>query len=417
MKNKITPWLQSIGIVIPFMGQGFIFFIRTLLPAVGNPSLVTLAFQILSLLLIYSNRSFKTLYKGNFILFITYIAFLIYTLFFLFFNNKESGNRILDLVYISLGLAYLVLLHKVDYSISSYILKVILVLTLLINVSLIYTILTNPKFVIGMRATVNFISPNNSGFSGNPHIYARNGLNAIIISLLFLFKTKNNSFLTYIFYWICLLIGISVLFLTLVKTAIIIAPLIFITFLITKKNYIQSKINSTKILNSLITVLSITFFFIIDKIQNLIQAYGETAFKVVEVSMNTIFGKSSEKGIDVSTLERVKNLNYVKNLFQENPTYFIFGNGFRTFYVDVPFIEVFLNFGLIGILMFIAYLIPLYMFSIKNILKSSDNFQLFLSIFIISTILSMFTQGRPMEYGFYISAAIYIRFLGTDKFV
>jgi hypothetical protein len=268
-----------------------------------------------------------------------------------------------------------------------------------------------------MRATVNFISPNNSGFSGNPHIYARNGLNAIIISLLFLFKTKNNSFLTYIFYWICLLIGISVLFLTLVKTAIIIAPLIFITFLITKKNYIQSKINSTKILNSLITVLSITFFFIIDKIQNLIQAYGETAFKVVEVSMNTIFGNSSEKGIDVSTLERVKNLNYVKNLFQENPTFFIFGNGFRTFYVDVPFIEVFLNFGLIGILMFIAYLIPLYMFSIKNILKSSDNFQLFLSIFIISTILSMFTQGRPMEYGFYISAAIYIRFLGTDKFV
>lgn len=420
MKNKITPWIQSLGIVIPLMGSGLIFFIRTFLPTFSNPSVVTLAFQLISLAFLYTSSSFKNLFKGNYILFITYFLFLIYTTFLFVLNNKDSGYKYTNILYLGLSFIYLLQIHKISYHISDYILKTILILSFIINVSLIYSLITNPYYVIGMRATVSFIGENSSGFSGNPHIYARNGLNSLIISLIFLFRYKEQKMINYSFYWFNFFFSIVILLITMVKTAIIISPLIlFLFFLSRKPHYIQQSttfsLKSKRYLS--IILLFIPFlFFNYSKLIDLISSYYNMGFGMLISSLNTLSGGSGVNGnVDVSTLERVSNLQMVKNLFINHPLYFIFGNGFRYFYVDVPYVEVFLNFGFIGIILFSIFYLFLYYFSFKNVLTTSDPFQLFISIYIISLVLSLFTQGRPLEFGFYIHSAFFIRFLATDQ--
>ena len=403
------------------MGSGFVFFIRSLAPSLGNPSFFTLAFQILSLGMIFTNTSFKTLYKGNNVIFTFYLLFLAYALVFFFFLNKEPGDRIYTATYITLSILYLLFIHKIDYSITTYLLKGILILTLLTNLSLLYSIITNPNFIIGMRATINFnSSTSTSEYSGNPHIYSRNALNAFIISFIFLFKSANSKIHQIIFYWICYLLSMVILLLTLVKTMILMAPIILFTLLLTKRpttNISALFKQKRKVYLTLLILVLITYFFNDDKILNILSSYGEMGTRFLSNSLYTIFGgDSTESTIDASTAGRVDNLSFVKELFLNRPFYFIFGNGYKFFYVDVPIVEVFLNFGIIGLGLFLIYLASTYFFAIKNLVKSIDPFQIFLSVYIISTSLSLFTQGRPLDYSFFMHAAFYIRFLGTDQF-
>lgn len=129
-------------------------------------------------------------------------------------------------------------------------------------------------------------------------------------------------------------------------------------------------------------------------------------------ALNTILGQNNtEVGIDPSAMYRINTINYVKDLFINNPLYFIFGNGYKFYYVDVPVLEVFLDFGIIGLILYLFYISFTYYFSFKNIFLSNDNFQIFVSIYIITGFLSLFTQGRPIDYTFFMHAAFYIRFL------
>lgn len=404
------------------MGSGFVFFIRTFIPRIGNPSFVTLIFQILALALLFSNKSYKTLYKGNKIIFYSYLTYVAYSLLFFLLLNNEPGNRITDVVYLGISVIYLIFLHKIDYSITQKLLIAVLILSFLINVSVIYASFSNPNFVIGMRATINF--SNTENYSGNPHVYAKNGLTSIIISLLLLFKSNDKKIWQYIIYWICLLVGIAIMLFTLVKTAIIITPFILLLFLITyipKHNEFEVISNKRKkasqLFKSFLIIIFSFFLFKTEKINQIFESYGNMAITFTTRSINTILGISGNSGgFDESTFMRVQNLTKLKNLFFDNPLYFIFGNGYRYQYVDVPIAEVFQNFGVIGLFLFLIYLFNIYFFSLKNILTSNDLFQIFLSIYIFSTLLSTFTQGRPLDYGFFIHASFYIRFLGVNIF-
>lgn len=406
------------------MGSGFVFFIRMFIPNVGNPSFVTFFFQILSLILLYSTKSHKTLFKGNFIIFLIYFIFILFSSIYFVLWNIEPGNRLIDIAYISVSIVYLLFLHKIDYSISKNLLIGILILSFIINLSVVYASFTDPNFGIGMRATVNFSKTQE--FSGNPHVYAKNGLTSIIISLLFLFKSKIKNFGAYIFFWICLFTGIAIMFLTLVKTAILISPFVVIlflfTFLINKNQHSipLEKENSTfnlKPILSLGLILFILSFFYTNYLKDIIDSYGTIAVRFVSKSINTILGNAEGSlGFDSSTYTRVENLQKLKNLLLDHPYYFIFGNGYRFYYVDVPIAEVFMNFGIIGLFIFVTYLVIIYTFSIKNIFMSTDMFQIFLSIYILSTFLSTFTQGRPLDYNFFIHSSFYIRFLGVNSF-
>ncbi len=371
----------------------------------------------------FTNSSFKTLYKGNYALFICFSLFMLYSLLFFILNNSDPGYKYINMVYLGLSIIYLLFLHKLDYSISNHILKCILFITLLINLGLIYSIITNPFYAIGMRATVSFTSSDSNSFSGNPHIYARNALNSLIVSMIFLFRYKETKLVNYLYYWICLLISIIILFLTLVKTAILIAPFIIILILISKRIKNQDEIvkkeksnKQFKIFGSLLILLFITFSFNLNQLIDIINSYGNIGFSLINNSLGTIFGINSNGSvtIDSSTLTRVNNLKFVKDLFYNHPIFFIFGNGYRYFYVDVPIVEIFLNFGIIGLILYILWHFLLYFFSIRNIISTNDSFQLFLSVYILSTFISLFTQGRPLEYGTYIHAAFFIRFLYTN---
>ena len=85
---------------------------------------------------------------------------------------------------------YFFSLLKTDNEIKEILPFWIFIFTLVINLCLLYSIYNNPLYSLGARATVQFGSDD---FTGNPYIYAKNGLAGFIISTLILkFRTNSN---------------------------------------------------------------------------------------------------------------------------------------------------------------------------------------------------------------------------------
>src|SRR5690606_34068727 len=94
----------------------------------------------------------------------------------------------------------------------------------------------------------------------------------------------------------------------------------------------------------------------------------ELGYRVIERRIENLlntFKPSKEEGlysteevkVDDSASTRVKNIEYIKTKFQENfeETNFkniVFGNGYFDLYVDVPILEVFNSYGLLGLGLF-----------------------------------------------------------------
>lgn len=400
------------------MGSGFVYFIRSLLPNLGNEAISNLIFQCISIVLINTNPNYSKLYKGNLILFITtYSYFIINILYFFLYNTADGGIWINELILFGLSGAYLIQLMKVDNKIQDILPYAILILSLLINISLLYSILSNPYYIIGMRATVNFASNTSGKFSGNPHIYSKNGLIAVIVSLLLIFKNdKKFNILQYCFLWICLLLGLVCIFATLVKTTFLSLPLVIFLLILTYINRGKIKENKYRlktIWQAFFLLIIPTILFSINKITALFNQYGSIGLKMLQKSFNSLgIGNGDTGTLDVSTNERVYNFKKLIFLLKNQPLEFLFGNGYKYFYIDIPILEVFIDFGIIGFIPFVLFFIMILFLSFKNILTSNNIFQLFLAFYIITTILTYFTQGRPMDYWFFIQSSLYIRFLG-----
>jgi hypothetical protein len=82
------------------------------------------------------------------------------------------------------------MLVSVSNEVKDYFLPVTVALTFLGSICLIYSMATNPLFVLGQRATVVF-GDGTSASNGNPHVYARNAFAGIFASY-FMFQTRNS---------------------------------------------------------------------------------------------------------------------------------------------------------------------------------------------------------------------------------
>jgi nicotinamide riboside transporter PnuC len=81
------------------------------------------------------------------------------------------------------------MLVSVLNEVKDYFLPVTVALTFLGSICLIYSMATNPLFVLGQRATVVF--GDGTSANGNPHVYARNAFAGIFASY-FMFQTRNS---------------------------------------------------------------------------------------------------------------------------------------------------------------------------------------------------------------------------------
>lgn len=365
-----------------------------------------------------NNTPIKVGYKPNLLLFQVGISFLLISIFYFIFYNGDKGSFNSEIINFAFLFLYLLFLLKAKNSIQSYLPIVILGFTLITNLALIYSIATNPAYVIGSRATVQFKSATGD-FAGNPHMYSRNGLAGFIISILLIFKNdltlwlKNNALVRVAAHanlWISLL----VIVLTQTRVtfiSLIIVMLAILIFVFPIKTFF-------KVSHWYVVGFYMSIFYYLNLLNNrysfveLINNYFNSFLGLVYKALNTGLKLGKNDDVDDSAMGRVSNFNYFIELWNENPTNFLFGFGYRFRYIDIPVLESFINFGFIGFILYLSFNIILLVYSIKAF-KSNSIFQIFLGLFYLHTFLAIFSSGRPLDFTYWIAFLVYIRFLGV----
>jgi len=407
---------NSIGIILLWIGPPLIYFLKGY-SGLGSGSVFTGICYFLGILLMLNDTPIKIGYKPNILLFQVGISFLIISVFYFIFYNGDKGSfnsEIINFVFLSL---YLLFLLKAKNSIQGYLPIIILFFTLITNLALIYSISTNPAYVIGSRATVQFKSATGD-FAGNPHMYSRNGLAGFIISILLIFKNDltlwlKKSALVRLAAHANLWISLLVIVLTQTRVtfiSLIIVMLAILIFVFPLKSFF-------KVTHWYVVGFYMSIFYYLNVLNNrysfveLINNYFNSFLGLVYKALNTGLKLGKNDDVDDSAMGRVSNFNYFIELWNDNPMNFLFGFGYRFRYIDIPVLESFINFGFIGFLLYLSFNIILLVYSIKAF-KSNSIFQIFLGLFYLHTFLAIFSSGRPLDFTYWIAFLVYIRFLG-----
>ncbi len=408
---------NSIGIILLWIGPPLIYFLKGY-SSLGSGSIFTGICYFLGILLMLNNTPIKVGYKPNLLLFQVGISFLLISIFYFIFYNGDKGSfnsEIINFVFLAL---YLLFLLKAKNSIQGYLPVVILGFTLITNLALIYSISTNPAYVIGSRATVQFKSATGD-FAGNPHMYSRNGLAGFIISILLIFKNDitlwlKNSALVRLAAHANLWISLLVIVLTQTRVTFISLIIVMLSILI----FVFPLKSFFKVTHWYVVCFYMSIFYYLNVLNNrysfveLINNYFNSFLGLVFKALNTGLKLGKNDDVDDSAMGRVSNFNYFIELWNENPLNFLFGFGYRYRYIDIPVLESFINFGFIGFLLYLSFNIILLVYSIKAF-KSNSIFQIFLGLFYLHTFLAIFSSGRPLDFTYWIAFLVYIRFLGV----
>jgi hypothetical protein len=416
--KKFLLSINSIGILLLWLGPPFIYFLKALIMPNSISFLFTGFFYGLGicLMLITVNNKFGFLPNLHLLLFGGVFFFISQLYLFLYNLERQSFN--LDVLSLILILLYFLFLLKTDNEIKDIMPFWIFIFTLIINLSLLYSISTNPLYSFGVRATVQF---GTDDFTGNPYIYAKNGFAGFIISTLLL-KFRNSpikyysNFFVQFFSHVNLWVSVVVIFLTQTRSMFLSFTIILIPLLFLSRN--NSVIKATLKINYALylfySFLMILFTFfnikysIIDVVSNIFLHSYETFSGAIGTALS--MGTISQ---DSSAMSRVFTLEYLIKLIQERPELLLIGGGYRFLYLDIPVLEVLINFGMLNFIFYLVFTFYLLKFSFKAIF-SSNVFQIFLGYMSVQLFIASFTSGRPLDFSFWISYLIFIRFFEND---
>ncbi|WP_395768882.1 hypothetical protein [Aquirufa sp.] len=416
-ENKILNWKVSLGIIIIWIAPPFIYFLKEFI-GVGQTSIFAGIIYSVGLILLINHIPLKVFYKGNETLAFTGLSFFFLGFFYFLFYNTQRSSIIVDAINFSILIGFIYCIFRVDNDVQYYLPLLILAVTLVNNFALIYSISTNPDYVLGARATVQYNKGTGEDFSGNPIVFGRNAVAGLLISFLFIHKKAyyfigNRSARANILAHINLLISLVVLILTQTRGNFISVGLC-IAFYLVFGNYSLSagfKSNKSTILYYLLVLAMMQYLNTKFHILEILSGYSERAYEFLLRAINTGLGinnPSSQQ--DASAMNRVQNITYIKNLISRDWFDFIFGKGYKFWYVDIPALEAFVNFGILGVFLFIVFNVLILYYIILGI-KTKNLFQNFISLFYINLLVSVFTGGRPLDFSYWVFYIILIRFL------
>ncbi len=408
---------QFIGIFLVFMGTPLLYFFKEVLGFGGSSTFTVLGF-FAGFALMLSKDVFSKFYRPNVPLFRLAAIFTGISLIYFFAYNdvysdsylvmRDSGNYLFIFI-------FFYLLLTVPNEVKDYFLPIVVVLTFIGSVCLIYSIATNPYFILGQRATVVF-GDGTTTTSGNPHVYARNAFAGIFASY-FMFQSKN--LLWKFFCAVNILLSAVVLILAQARSILLsfmIAVALFCYYNISGKALKSAISGLFKPKNFLIfmAIIGAVMYFLSTQynlymiVESYFNAFSETFVK----ALLTAFGLADEKQIDHSALGRVGNLEYFKELMYSEPYSLILGKGYRFWYMDMPIIEALLDYGIIGFWSFGMMNLLIFRECLRA-MKAKDNvFTMFLAYFYITYFVGLFTGGRPNDTPYWFVFAVMIRFMG-----
>jgi hypothetical protein len=410
MKLKI----QALGIAMLLFGSPIIHFFRDFFTIIPKSSLIMPLFSIIFLGMVFNLNQFKRIYKPNYNLSVTAWAFLGYSMFMACISPHKLKVELEIFNYLFLIIFFFVLCG-VSNDIDKIALKYIILVVILCNLALIVSFIVNPFSKLGERATISNAAWGDGG--GNPTLYALIAFAGIIASLLEYAKAKFNFKLIILF---CLFTSMAVLLMTVVRSMLISISLAIIVYIFTRisaptkqpKLWYQKSISKSNlyVIGIFIFASTLILIFFGDKILNAINLYSKIFIRVAGNVFETVL--EGNKKADVSAGNRLVTLIAAQNKLSEGPLIVIFGAGYRFLYLDVPFVQVLLEEGLIGFTLILIFHFQLWKHFFQIATRPTSNWLKFWMYFYISQFVNSFTRGEPYDPYFWIyflAMAIFIK--------
>ncbi|MES2519788.1 MAG: hypothetical protein V4585_16855, partial [Bacteroidota bacterium] len=311
---------------------------------------------------------------------------------------------------------FFILLLSVSNDIKDYFLPIVVFLTFLGSVCLIYSMATNPYFIIGQRASVVF-GDGSTTASGNPHVYARNAFGGVFASYLML---RSKNFLWKVFSLSNLVLSVVVLVLTQARSillAFFFTVAIFCYYNISAKSVKNVFVGIFKPQNLILIILlfsGFTYFISTQaKLVSIINLYYDAFTITFTKAILTATGMAEDaKSIDYSAMGRVNSFAEFKKIFFETPWQLILGKGYRFLYMDIPLLETWIDCGIVAFISFATLNWVIFKEALRAIKDGTNPLTTFLGYFYMCYFVGLFTGGEPYGTPYWFIFCMMIRFLG-----
>jgi hypothetical protein len=405
----------SVGISMMFNGFPMIFFIRDTLHIGPSGSSFTAAFFALAFVLMLPQHLFQRLYKPNIILFNLGLGFLLVTVYYFLFIN-HGGKSATDVGYLIFIFGFIVLLMHIPNEVRDTLVLVMFLYSLFCNVTLVYSLLTDPNWSPGMRAAVSF-SIDNARPGGNPHMTARNGVICLITAIVLIPRFSNILIKLFLFF--STIFSIAVVILSLAKSSYIGIGLMIFCYFMFRFRVLKaiSSVGSFFTFKNMIMVflgfLAVRYFLsFYSNVFDILLGYWSNFENRI---MNVIFTALGVKltvtaDIDYSAMGRVNGFQeFMDTLYSRDA---LMGRGYKSVYLDIPILESFVAEGIAGFIFFASFNFFLVIYAIREMRRGTNTLTTFLAFFAMSMSILLLTGGQPTEIAFWFPYAVFIRFLG-----
>lgn len=415
INKNFTNLRYSLGIAMMFNGFPLIFFFRDTLGIGPASSVFTAIFFTLALLLMMPGHLFKRLYKPNTILLNLGLGFLLLTFYYFLFINSV-GKSVADIGNYVFVFGFMILLLHVPNDVKDTLVAVLFILSFFANITLVYSLITDPNWTPGMRAAVSFAN-DGAQPGGNPHITARNGVICVLTATIMLARTP--GIFTKLFLFFSILFSLAVVVLSLAKSSYLGLGLMigaYMLFQFKVSNIFSAVGNAFKFRNMLIIILIIIginyFLNRYGDILNLLLGYWDVfESRIMDVIFTSTGVKLSDTAdVDYSAMGRVSGFGeFMETLFSWD---IFLGRGYKSDYLDVPILESWVNHGFFGFVFFAGFNFFLLIYAIREVKRNTNQLTTFLAYFFLSLMVLLITGGRPYDIAFWFPYAVMIRFLG-----
>lgn len=414
-----------LGICILVDGYPLIFFFReTLKLAPGSTVFTALVFAA-GLILMVPFTVLRRLYQPNMTMFWMGLGFIALCIAYMFTYLGDMGFKDYDkdMIYYAYALIFLFLLINIPNDIARVFILVVVLFTFVSNLGLIYSLITNPSWAIGQRATIT-LGDNDDG-SGNPHVFSRNAFMGVVACAIWLVRSDTNIFLR-IFALFAGMVNLAVLVLTQTRSsilALLIAIALFLAFNVRPpqiRAVVRSIFRPVTLVIVALGMIGISLF--LKRYYDVYAVLYGYVFGFMERNLDNIYallgakaqGAAYKATLDDSAANRSLSALFFSNVVTGHIHMLILGFGYKYLYLDVPVLESLTNMGILGFALFGGVNAMCLYYSLGIMRTNPNQLSVFLAYFYMLILVAAFTGGRPNEISFWMPLALMIRFMGVD---
>ncbi|GAB3256995.1 hypothetical protein GCM10027347_19170 [Larkinella harenae] len=421
--RKLHLMRYVVGIMIVIDGYPLIFFFKETLRLAPGSTAFTAAFLGLGFLLMIPFHFLHKLYRLNSTLLKQALLFFAVIIFYMaFYRDQWFKDGTIDTIYYLYVALFLFLLINIPNDIIEVFIPITIAFTVVSNLALVYALLTDPTWNIGQRAAIQF--GEGEYRTGNPHVFSRNALMSVVACGIWAFRPQ-TTFIPRILTLFACIFSMGILVMTQTRSSIVALIVIIGLFFLFNirpaqiKTAVRGLFRPASIVLIAIVFIGISVFM--RRNADLIAILYGYAVAFIERNMENVYALFGIKvqnqftaTFDASAGNRATSFGYFRNMLEGHLERLLFGQGYKSTYLDIPLMEALINHGIPGFVTFAAFTFSALFYSLKAIRENPDSLSTFLAYFYIMLFVQLFTNGRPYEISFWHPFCLMIRFMGIS---